>query len=311
MFATKALAKGPHASPTLGTHPDFSSPNADVVLRSSDDMLFRVSSDVLSRASGWLKTMFTLPQDPTVGPPEPILMSEPASILVILLSIADGRALPSLNHSDDLELLLVAAEKYEMPLAISVLRLAFSSRLNNMTALRLYGIACRMGWEEEAKDASSRTLTQSLFASDAQVELAAMESRHRDLLIDLHRLRREGFLNGLDDTTRFDANILGGPCSGYNFKDGKPCLAPLDHSHWWALKYALMRRWVEHPFDERLDETFYRMREVKEASSAKCHRCDKTLYEWAHTVTNINSVIQALPRCVEVGSLCINAEVLG
>ncbi|OJT11816.1 hypothetical protein TRAPUB_11611 [Trametes pubescens] len=232
--------------------------------------------------------MFTLPQDPTVDRMEPIQMSEPASVLFVLLSIVDSRALPSLDHSDDLEPLLFAAEKYEMPLAISVLRLAFSSRLHNVTPLRLYGIACKMGWEKEAKDASSRTLTQNLFATDAQVELAAMEPRHRDPLLDLHNRRREAFFDGLDDTTKFSANIRENPCM-YK-KDGQPCLAPWDHSHWWALKYALLRKWVHSPFDERLDETFYHMPEVKDASSAKCHRCDRTLYGWGHTVENINSV---------------------
>lgn len=302
------LATGPNLPSALETHPDFSSPNADAVLRSSDDVLFRIPSDLLCRASGWFKTMFTLPQDPTVDRSKPIPMSEPASILVVLLSTVDGRALPSLNNSDELEPLLAAAQKYEMPLAISVLRLASASRLNKMAPLRLYSIACRMGWEDEAKEASSRTLKQNLFASNAQVELAAMETLHRDRVVDLYCWRREAFLGGLDDASLFSANIIGGLCS--NKKDGKPCSAPLDHSHWWALKYALMREWVDEPFDERLDERFYVMRAAKKASSAKCPRCDKPIYVWAQTVENINSVIQALPRCVEVGGRCINTEVL-
>ncbi|KAL1952023.1 hypothetical protein VTO73DRAFT_1172 [Trametes versicolor] len=296
------LATEPNVPPTLDTHPDFSSPNADVLLRSSDDVLFRVSSDLLCHASGWFATMFTLPQGSNADRvTEPIPMGEPSATLSALLSIVHGRSLPPLDQVDDLERLLASAEKYEVPMVISVVRLAFASRLIDIAPLRLYGIAYRMRWEAEAKDASSRTLTQDLLAPEAQAELAAMAPRHRDLLLDLHRRRREEFFDGLDDTTSFYANTRGGPCTG-QIGDGdnlKPCSASLDHGHWWALKYALMRQWRHKPYDGQLDETFHYMPEVKDVTFAKCPQCGKTLYAMGATLVNINDIIRKLPRCVD------------
>lgn len=302
MSAGIALATEPNVPPALDTHPDFSSPNADVVLRSSDDMLFRVSSDLLCRTSGWFATMFTLPQGSNVDRvTEPIPMGEPSATLFALLSIVNGRTLPPLDQLDDLERLLASAEKYEMSMVISVLRLAFASRLVDVAPLRLYGIACRMGWELEAKDASSRTLTQNLLTPEAQAELAAMEPRHRNLLLDLHRQRRETFFAELDDTTSFYANTRRDQCNARN--PAHPCAAPLDHSPWWALKYAMMRQWAQQPYDGQLDETFYYTPEVRDVFINRCHQCGKTLYSMAYTLEHINTIIRALPRCIDVSGL--------
>lgn len=309
MSVDTTLATEPNVPPTLDTHPDFSSPNADVVLRSSDDVLFRVSSDLLCHASGWFATMFTLPQGSNADRvTEPIPMGEPSATLSALLSIVHGRSLPPLDQVDDLERLLASAEKYEMPMVISVVRLAFASRLIDIAPLRLYGIAYRMRWEAEAKDASSRTLTQNLLTHEAQAELAAMEPRHRNLLLDLHRQRREKFFAELDDTTSFYANTRRDHCNARN--PAHPCTAPLDHSSWWALKYAMMGQWAQKPYDRQLDETFYYMQEVRDVFSSKCHQCGKTLYSMTYTLEHINIIIRGLPRCIDVSGpyIYVNAS---
>lgn len=75
------------------------------------------------------------------------------------VNIVTGASLPSLDDVDHLENLLAVADKYDMLMVVSLVRLALSSRHPNVSPIRLYGIASRMDWEKEAEGASSRTLT--------------------------------------------------------------------------------------------------------------------------------------------------------
>lgn len=104
-------------------------------------------------------------------------------------------------------------------------------------------------------------------------------------------------------------NIRGGPC---NYEDAdKPCSTPLDHGHWWALKYALMRQWAQKPYDEQVDETFHYMPEFRDVTFAKCPQCGRTIYGMGHTLKKINTILQELPRCVDVSALSRSANVFG
>ncbi|KAI0662751.1 hypothetical protein C8Q70DRAFT_893470, partial [Cubamyces menziesii] len=279
-------------------HPAFSSPNADVVLLSVDSVRFRVPSELLSRSSAWFRTMLSLPQGPGMDRTEAIPVDEPSDVLADVLSIVNGSDLPALDQVDRLETLLAVADKYEMSMVTAVVRMALSSRLLDVSPIRLYGIACRMSWKREAMEASSRTLTTSLLSPAAQVELAALEPSQRDKLLDLHRRRREELFVALDNETTFYANVRAGPC---NTGDANStCTTPLDHSNWWALKYALLKRWDERPIGEELDESFYRMPEVWDMSAAKCLKCERKIYGMASTIENVNAAIRKLPRTVQV-----------
>ncbi|KAI0778111.1 hypothetical protein BD413DRAFT_448452, partial [Trametes elegans] len=281
-------------------HPDFCSTNTDVVLRAADGTHFRTSSELLCRTSTWFRTMFTLPQHPDTDRTEPIPVNESSKVLSDLLNIVNGTVLPSLDNIDHVESLLAVADKYEMPMAMSVIRLALSSRHLDASPIHLYGIACRMSWEKEAKEASSRTLTTNLFSAAAQTELAALEPSHRNKLLDLHRHRREQLFAGLGDEAAFYANVRAGPC---NTSDpNNSCTAPLDHSNWWALKFALLKRWDEAPLDRELDEAFYRLPEVWDMSAAKCLKCERKIYGMPSTIENMGAVVRALPRSVEVST---------
>ncbi|KAI8995560.1 hypothetical protein BD414DRAFT_245215 [Trametes punicea] len=199
--------------------------NADVTLRSSDGVLFRVSSDGLCRASAWFQTKFTLPQSASSDRTEPIPVDEPANILADVLAIINGSELPALDNADHLEALPAVADKYEMSMALSVIRMALFSRLLDASPMRLYSIACRTSWEKEAMEASSRTLGMDLLAPAAQSELAALEPTHHNKLLNLHQRRQEQFLSGLDDEATFYANIRGGQCNPA--VANSPCIASL------------------------------------------------------------------------------------
>ncbi|KAM5535397.1 hypothetical protein V8D89_010919, partial [Ganoderma adspersum] len=175
------------------THPVFAAafPTADVVLVSKDDVLFPISSTTLSRTSSWFRAMFTLPQDTEqASRAEPIAVSESSQVLGQLLSMISGISLPPLDNIDDLEPLVYAAEKYEMAMASAVLRFALG-RLIPSSPITVYGIACRMTWEDEAKAAVSRTLEMDIMSEDNAVVLGRLEATHLIKLLLLHERRRK------------------------------------------------------------------------------------------------------------------------
>ena len=121
--------------PPGSTHPSFAADDADIILCSQEGVHFRTHTLVLKLGSAWFRTLFTLPQSPLPSPlckrppPELIPMVEPADVLAALLGTACGHALPPLDALPFVEALLHAADKFDMPAALSALRLALAARL--------------------------------------------------------------------------------------------------------------------------------------------------------------------------------------
>lgn len=109
-------------------HPLFSSPDADVTLGAKDGVLFRVHSFILKTTSGWFRAMYTLPQHsaaPTIVTQlgmDVIYVDEDSKTLEGLLRIICGLPIPRLDSYDTVEPILHAAEKYDMPGPMSVVR---------------------------------------------------------------------------------------------------------------------------------------------------------------------------------------------
>ncbi|KAI0724498.1 hypothetical protein C8T65DRAFT_626689 [Cerioporus squamosus] len=279
-------------------HPLFS--DGDLVLRSRDDTFFRVSRETMSRASPWFRTMLSLPQSSPGGEPvEPISMDESADLLAGLLSIISGIELLKADDFDYLESLLRVAEKYEMLMVTSTVRLAlFSPTINVPSPIRLYGIACRMAWEKEAKLASTRTLGTDLLAPNALSELVLLEAPHRDKLVALHRRRKDLLIDGLDDVGVFYANQVGSAC---NVGDTtKECTEKIEHGAWSAFKYALLSHLERAPLGETLNEDVYLMAELDKLSYAQCPRCSRYLYYVRGTIRKLQELVRGLPKTIEV-----------
>ncbi|KAH9857840.1 hypothetical protein C2E23DRAFT_899436 [Lenzites betulinus] len=257
-------------------HPAFSSPNADLVLRSKDDTLFRISSDTLSRASAWFRSMLSLPQaaaSPSPGA-EPIQVDESA-VLAALLSMISGIDLPALDDADFLQSLLTAADKYECPLAISVVRSALFSPFLEALAL-------------------------DLLAPDSLPELVRLEPAAQSALLGLHRARRGALVAGLDDPALFGAILHSVPADGALADDGADlCHNPLDHSSWHALKYALLREFERAPPGADLGPAFFRMPEVGAMYGARCAKCGQANYLMQNLLDGLSGVVRDLPRTLE------------
>ncbi|KAF8625532.1 hypothetical protein AX17_006820, partial [Amanita inopinata Kibby_2008] len=107
-------------------HPLFSSPEADIVLRSLEGTLFRVHSYILRTTSGLFRTVFTLPQPPTQSKDSTIIsIYEPSQLLCLLLPLLSGQPttppLTSLSLNTIIRLLFLA-EKWDTPGPISYIR---------------------------------------------------------------------------------------------------------------------------------------------------------------------------------------------
>lgn len=76
-------------------HERFNDPDADIVLRSSDGVLFRAHISILRRTSAFFGTMFSLPAPAEATAPSPALILDEASTLILTaLQMIYGFAFP-------------------------------------------------------------------------------------------------------------------------------------------------------------------------------------------------------------------------
>ncbi|KAK7443535.1 hypothetical protein VKT23_015708 [Stygiomarasmius scandens] len=180
-------------------HPLFDSSYADIVLSSSDDVLYRIHSYTLRHASGFFRTMFSLPQpkcpsvdrnsedSEEVSEPEPIRTHETSYILTLFLLLLSGKPCPvipswgsptsqaklqatnsgNLSCCDVIERVLSLAEIWDAPGPISFIRMGITSpTLLATEPVRIYAFACHFGWSEARDVAAQRTLTLDLLREE-------------------------------------------------------------------------------------------------------------------------------------------------
>jgi hypothetical protein len=183
----------------------FSLSDADFVLRSLEGTLYRIHSYTLRTTSGFFETMFTLPQ-PKNNPTDVLDVYEEDFALECLLKMISGLTLPKWRSISDLTRVLTLAEKWDTPGPLSVMRSALTAQqfLQNHP-LHCYSIATYFGWNEEAKIASTHTLTLDLHDSAHSPLMDEMSSKDLLLLLNLHRKRRDMFRELLNSPERFAA----------------------------------------------------------------------------------------------------------
>jgi hypothetical protein len=136
----------------------FNWPDADVILRAThgtDSRDFQVHKAFLSFASPVFRDMFKLPQPPSPASNVVDVADPPRALGLVLRYIYPSAASPVVDLSVLPEALIIA-DKYD----IEVARVRLRSSLKKFTKsepLRTYAIACRLGFEDEMKIASSHT----------------------------------------------------------------------------------------------------------------------------------------------------------
>jgi len=121
-------------------------------------------------------------------------MEEDATVLEHILRMICGLPLLEIQTHALLSSLLYAAEKYDMPGAMSRLRLYASvpSPLHD-DPIRLYGCARRFNWREEAKTFSFHTLKLNLNDPENRPALITLTAESLLDLIQLRRNRQEEY----------------------------------------------------------------------------------------------------------------------
>ena len=138
----------------------FDAEDADLILRSAGCMEFRVHRCILSVASPVFRDMLAFPQPhgPTHQLPH-VDLPETTTTLDILLRYIYPIPSPKIDDFTTLTNVLVSAEKYGAEGVTSRLQtILISSHFLDLDPLRVYAIACRWSFLEEAKLASTRTV---------------------------------------------------------------------------------------------------------------------------------------------------------
>lgn len=274
-------------------HPLFSSPDADIVLGSKDGTLFRVHSFTLKSTSGWFRTMFTLPQrsDSPASSDVVIYADEDATTLEGLLRMISGLPIPRLDSYDIIEPILHAAEKYDMPGPASIVRALVMTPPLLSEPLRLYAIACRYGWQQEAQMASRYTLTLDLHDPAQRSSLNKLGTDALLNLFQLHHDRRETLRRRLDDPP-FVSDGRDRTCSN--------CGQVVDYHTWRELKYVVILELDKRPSGDTVcSEEFSEWPAARACWDARCSHCEKVLYDKKETLRVIRECIEQLPKSVE------------
>jgi BTB/POZ domain len=186
----------------MGLH-TFDAPDADVILLSGEEhnsTEFRVHRCILAAASPFFYDMFTLPQNQSQDDSKlPIIpVSEHAGILDSLLRFIYPVQHPYIDTLDQLVPILTAAVKYDLMAALISLRaLLVSPRFAQAEPTRVYAIASRFEFEEEAQIASKYTLSVNVLDAPLSDDLKFISAYAYHRLLDLHRRRVQAALQML------------------------------------------------------------------------------------------------------------------
>ncbi|KAK0466600.1 hypothetical protein IW261DRAFT_1426741 [Armillaria novae-zelandiae] len=253
-------------------HPAFNAPDADAILSSLDNTLYRLPSPVLRRTT----TFFASPSFTFDPPRKPIPVHEHDIVLERLLRILSGLAIPSWRTFDDLEGVLGLAETGSE---------GCSGCLFLREPLRGYAIATRFGWEEEAELASKHTLSLSLYEEQHQQALRLIPTRALVKLFKFHRKRRDAFRSGM-------AGEGGeGRCGGYRDAVGG--------AGWAALVWRMFWEMDARPSGEGLCSLeVEEWDEMERCLGERCAGCGRAVYEQLEVLERVRKCLDGLPDTV-------------
>ncbi|TFY78013.1 hypothetical protein EWM64_g5999 [Hericium alpestre] len=176
--------------------PSFDDIDADVLLRTSDNIDFRVYKNILAKSSPFFRDMFSMPQpaeekaDSESTSRLPVInVSEHSRTLAMLLSMCYPLAdEPGFSSLEDLCSVLAAAKKYDMERAYKTASRVFaeSSFLTDRPA-QAYGAVCRFGLEAEARRAARACLRKAMSLENLDEDIAFIDGPALHKLWRYHR----------------------------------------------------------------------------------------------------------------------------
>ena len=181
----------------------FDAEDADLVLRTVDSKQFRVHRCILSVASPVFRDMFAFPQPhDSTHQLSHVDLPEMTTTLDILLRYVYPIPSPKIDDFVTLTNVLVSAEKYGAEGVISRLRaILVSPHFLDLDPLRVYAIACRWSFLEEARLASARTVYTDLVkgGEECMADMKYMSGLDYHRLLVLQQARRETVQKAVTD----------------------------------------------------------------------------------------------------------------
>lgn len=157
-----------HSSVAAVAHSPFNSiSDADLIIRSFDNVEFRILKSIVVQASPKFRKMLLLNQveaSKAHSAVQCIAVPEDHVVIDVILRICYPMPNPRLS-SFDIEKVLKAGKKYKMDVVVEFCRQGISD-LTVTDPLKAYGLACRCGLIAEAATAAERTLH---YPMDAQL----------------------------------------------------------------------------------------------------------------------------------------------
>ncbi|KAG1719581.1 hypothetical protein EDD22DRAFT_832147 [Suillus occidentalis] len=139
----------------------FDDHNGDIILRSANGVEFHVFKLILLLVSPVFKDMFTLPQNDSQSdvPSIPVInVTESSATLESLLLLCYPATTPTFGSLDDAKVVMKAASKYDMQMALSRAGDLAMAQFLPTHFLELYALSCRFGWSHHAQTAATRAL---------------------------------------------------------------------------------------------------------------------------------------------------------
>ena len=173
-------------------------PDADIIVRSSDQANFRIHKSVLALSSPFFKDLLSLPQPPDgeiVDGLPVVALPEDTGLLNSLMSLLYPVTTVIPDSYQKVLALLAVCQKYEMESVQSVIRAAikvgtFPAPVR-AEAFSAYAIASSMGLVPEAEDAARLTLGQRMTFESLGEGLRFFKGRSlRDLIEVRHRSKK-------------------------------------------------------------------------------------------------------------------------
>ncbi|KAF7966148.1 hypothetical protein HWV62_39926 [Athelia sp. TMB] len=194
--ALRVSARPTKTTPVTEADSPFDDADADVVLRSSDNVDFKVFRLFLSFGSPFFKDLFSLPQSvgnnsETRGGLPVVPVSETARTLRMLLSMCYPMGAvdpPALDKPDDVAMLLDAAIKYGLERVEKRAREALiAPPCMHGNEVRVFAIACHHKMDAEAKAAARATLEQPVADLESGPELELISAAKFFLVLEYHK----------------------------------------------------------------------------------------------------------------------------
>ncbi|OCB87698.1 hypothetical protein A7U60_g5224 [Sanghuangporus baumii] len=218
----------------LDFHPRYNHSDGDIILSSSDGVLFCVHSIILKLVSGVFKQMLEIPRVASENSDEPIPLSEDGKTIALLLDAVyphyDGAE--SVRTFEEAWAVTRATEKYDMPSALESLRTRISRNPHlRQHAVQLYALACHCNWEDIIKTSAENAANSDIVDVAHRNRLGLKDLTIKDLLNLLHFRRRriDALIHILEGRTRKQISF-----SIDNFPDAPwicPCNTTVIDSH--------------------------------------------------------------------------------